>query len=199
MDSTVSLSNSCSAGIGNVLVTITSLIRLFLSRSTASPLKMPCVAAMTTSVAPSSKSSSAALVIEPAVSIMSSISRQQRPATSPTTRFATTSLAASMLRLLWTNAISRPPSSSAHCSAVRTRPVSGETMTRSCSPYFSRTCSESSGIANRWSTGPSKKPWICAVCRSTAINRSAPAVLNRSAISRAEIGSRPRCFLSCRA
>jgi hypothetical protein len=32
-----------------------------------------------------------------------------------------------------------------------------------------------------------------------AISRSAPAVLNRSAISRAEIGSRPRCFLSWRA
>ena len=53
--------------------------------------------------------------------------------------------------------------------------------------------------ANRWSTGPSKKPWIWAVCRSTAISRSAPAVANRSAMSRAEIGSRPRFFLSCRA
>ena len=41
-----------------------------------------------------------------------------------------------------------------------------------------------------------KKPWIWAVCRSTAINRLAPEVLNRSATSLAEIGSRPRCFLS---
>ena len=41
------------------------------------------------------------------------------------------------------------------------------------------------GSAMRWSTGPSKKPWIWAVCRSTAMSRSAPAVLNRSAISRA--------------
>ena len=54
-------------------------------------------------------------------------------------------------------------------------------------------------MAHRWSTGPSKKPWICAVCRSTLMRRSAPAVLNRSAMRRAEIGSRPRCFLSWRA
>jgi hypothetical protein len=38
--------------------------------------------------------------------------------------------------------------------------------------------------------GPSKKPWICAVCRSTVMSRSAPAVLNMSAIRRALIGSR---------
>src|SRR6266511_223342 len=41
-------------------------------------------------------------------------------------------------------------------------------------------------IANRWSTGPSKKPWIWAVCRSTVRMRLAPAVLYRSATSRAE-------------
>ncbi|SHW39095.1 Uncharacterised protein [Mycobacteroides abscessus subsp. abscessus] len=50
-----------------------------------------------------------------------------------------------------------------------------------------------------WSTGPSKKPWIWSVCRSTVTMRSAPAVLYRSATRRAEMGSRPRCFLSWRA
>ena len=34
-------------------------------------------------------------------------------------------------------------------------------------------------IANRWSTGPSKKPWICAVCRSTVRIRLAPGGLEQ--------------------
>ena len=46
----------------------------------------------------------------------------------------------------------------AYCSATFTRPASGETMTRS-SPS-SRMASVSTGRAWRWSTGPSKKPWI---------------------------------------
>ena len=33
----------------------------------------------------------------------------------------------------------------------------------------------------RWSTGKSKKPWICPVCRSTVTTRSAPATVSRSA------------------
>ena len=40
-------------------------------------------------------------------------------------------------------------------------------------------------MAKRWSTGPSKKPWICAACRSTLMMRSAPAALKRSATRRA--------------
>ena len=39
-------------------------------------------------------------------------------------------------------------------------------------------------MACRWSTGPSKKPEICSVCRSTAMSRSAPAVLMRLALAR---------------
>ena len=64
-----------------------------------------------------------------------------------------------------------PPIRSAHCSAIRTRPVSGETTTNSVPWYLAMMCSASTGSANRWSTGPSKKPWICAVCRSTAMMR----------------------------
>ena len=49
IESTVSLSNSCSGRIGSVLVTITSLIRLFFSRSVAGGVSSPCVAATMTS------------------------------------------------------------------------------------------------------------------------------------------------------
>ena len=88
---------------------------------------------------------------------------------------------------------------SVHMSASRTRPASGETTVISAVSYLSWTYCDSTGSAQRWSTGPSKKPWIWAACRSTDISRLAPATRNRSAISRAEIGSRPRCFLSWRA
>ena len=54
-------------------------------------------------------------------------------------------------------------------------------------------------MACRWSTGPSKKPWAWAVCRSTVTIRSAPAVLNMSAIRRADTGSRPAYLRSWRA
>jgi len=100
----------------------------------------------------------------------------------------------------WSETLGGAPFSRAdHCSATLIRPASGDTTASCWSPYFSWTYLLRIGSAIRWSTGPSKKPWICEVCRSTQISRFAPAVLNRSAISRAEIGSRPRCFLSCRA
>ena len=51
----------------------------FFKRSIAGPLNTACVAATITSRAPSSKSASTALVIVPAVSIMSSITTQVRP------------------------------------------------------------------------------------------------------------------------
>ena len=50
-----------------------------------------------------------------------------------------------------------------------------------------------------WSTGPSKKPWIWSVVQIDGDDASAPAVFIKSAMRRAEIGSRPRCFLSWRA
>src|SRR4051794_7312205 len=199
IDRTVSLSNWRSGSIGSVLVTMTSLTRLFLSRSTAGPERTPCVAVTMTSAAPASKRVSAAFTIVPPVSIMSSTRMQTRPSTSPTTRLATTSLGRMGSRVLWMNASGVPPSLSVHRSATRTRPESGETTVMSRSPHRSQTWPTSRSSANRWSTGPSKKPWIWAVCRSTVMSRSAPAVLNMSATRRAEIGSRPRCFLSCRA
>ncbi len=44
------------------------------------------------------------------------------------------------------------------------------------------------GAANRWSTGMSKNPWICALCRSIVSTRLVPAALSRLATSLAEIG-----------
>ena len=57
----------------------------------------------------------------------------------------------------------------------------------------------STGMATRWSNGPSKNPWIWPECRSIDISRSAPAEANMLATSLAEIGSRPSALRSCRA
>ena len=46
------------------------------------------------------------------------------------------------------------------------------------------------GLANKLSTGMEKKPWICPACRSMVTRWSAPAVVSRSATSRAMIGLR---------
>ena len=181
-----------------MLVSTTSLIGAFFSRSSASPDRMPCVATTITSAAPASRSCRAAFVIVDAVSIMSSTRMQLRPATSPTTRLDLTSFGRNGSRVLWMNASGQPPSRSVQRSATRSRPASGDTTVNSAPAYRSSTWSASSGSANRWSTGPSKKPWIWAVCRSTDMIRSAPARSKRSETSRAEIGSRPRCFLSWR-
>src|ERR1700730_14658532 len=70
------------------------------------------------------------------------------------------------------------------------RLVSGATMTKSL-PACSRRYSVSSGTAVRWSTGPSKNPWIWPECRSTDMIRSAPARAKKSETIRALIGSRP--------
>src|SRR5271157_2162148 len=44
-----------------------------------------------------------------------------------------------------------------------------------------------------------KNPWICGACKSTTSARSAPAVVNRSATSFDEIGTRGLSLRSCRA
>src|SRR6266511_1525687 len=198
IDRTVSLSRCVPSGRGSVLVTTTSLILLLRSRSVAGSESTGWVAATITSAAPSSNRTCAAPVMVLAVSIMSSTTKHTRPSTSPTTRLATTSLGFNGSRVLWMNASGQPPSRSVQRSATRTRPESGATTVIGRPAYLLSTYSARTFIAKRWSTGPSKKPWICAVCRSTVRIRSAPAVLSRSAISRAVIGSRPRCFLSCR-
>ena len=131
MPSTVRPGNRFSCGIGRVSVRITSRALPAISRSYASPDSTPCVATRTTSFAPCSSSCRAAVVLVTAVSIMSSTTTQVRPSTSPTTRVATTSLARNGSRVLWMNAIGRPPSRSAHFSASLVRPASGETIVRS--------------------------------------------------------------------
>ena len=55
------------------------------------------------------------------------------------------------------------------------------------------------GAANRWSTGMSKNPWICALCRSIVSTRFVPAALRMFATSLAEIGTRGLSFRSWRA
>ncbi len=82
--------------------------------------------------------------------------------------------------------------------ARSTPPASGETITRS-GMSSSRTASRSTGAANRWSTGTSKKPWIWSAWRSMVSTRSAPAREIRSATSLAVIGTRGLSFLSWRA
>src|SRR6266700_1000449 len=101
IDSTVSLSNCFSGWIGSVLVTMTSLIAEFFSRSTAGPDSTPCVAVTMTWAAPCSNRISAALAIVDPVSIMSSTRMQVRPATCPTTSSTWTLLATSGSRRLW--------------------------------------------------------------------------------------------------
>ena len=46
------------------------------------------------------------------------------------------------------------------------------------------------GLANKLSTGMEKNPCICPACRSMVTRWSAPAVVSRSATSRAMIGLR---------
>jgi hypothetical protein len=179
------------------LVTTTSPMGAFLSRSMAGPEKIPWVAAAVTWAAPLSISTSAPCTMVPAVSIMSSISTHWRPSTSPTTSRTSTLWASVRLRRLCRKARGAP-SWPAIFSAVLTRPASGATTTRSRPSQVVRMCWPSSGMAVRWSTGPSKNPWICPECRSMVISRSAPAVSSMSAISLAEMGSRPRPFLSWR-
>src|SRR5919107_1071607 len=125
--STVICGNRFSSGIGNVSVKTTSHALLFASLSDAEPDSTPCVAATITSEAPSRSRISTVFATVPPVSIMSSMTTQSRPSTSPTTRFATASLGRAGSRVLWTNASDGVPSVSAQRSASRTRPESGET------------------------------------------------------------------------
>ena len=85
------------------------------------------MAAAITALAPKFFSAVAAWQIVPAVSIMSSTSRQTRPSTSPTTSPTATSLALFGSRRLWMIA-SGVPNWSDHMSASRTRPASGDTI-----------------------------------------------------------------------
>ena len=127
--STVSVSKCFSGGIGSVLVAMTSRAPQFARRSVAGSEKTPCVVAMITSFAPASLSTPTAPAMVPPVSIMSSISTQVRPATSPTTRLLLTWFATLGSRVLCTKARGAPSRASAHFSPTLTRPASGETTT----------------------------------------------------------------------
>ena len=109
-----------------------------MSRSTAGPDSTAWVAAAMTDFAPRAISASAAWQIVPAVSIMSSTSRQTLPSTSPTTSCTATVLATLGSRRLWMMA-SGVFSLSVHRSASRTRPASGETTVMSEVSYLVKT------------------------------------------------------------
>ena len=90
------------------------------------------VAATMTSAAPLSNSASAALVIVPPVSIMSSTRMQVRPGDVTDDAVGDlTSLGTSGRGVLWMNASGAPPSRSVQRSATRTRPASGATTVTS--------------------------------------------------------------------
>ena len=186
-------------GSGIELVTMTSERTESAIRWMASPENTAWVAAARTSLAPCRMRWLTADISVPPVSIMSSTTRQRLPATSPT--MSRTSAAAppfpSGIRRLRMRARGASRCSE-YFSATRTRPASGATTT-TLSRWCSSTYSARIGSAVRWSTGMSKKPWICPECRSTDSTRSAPATCRRSAMRRAEMGSRARLLRSWRA
>ena len=100
IDSTSIIGSCFSGGSGSVFVSTTRWIGLFFSRSIAGPDSTPWVAIAHTSVAPREYSRSAADVIVPAVSIMSSVSTHKRPLTSPMTSVASATLAVPLGRRL---------------------------------------------------------------------------------------------------
>ncbi len=138
MDKTVRLVIGSGVRMGSVLVTMISAIPDWFSRWAAGPEKTGWVAAQMTAFAPCSRSACAAWAMVPAVSIMSSTSRQTRSLTSPTTSCTATVLAWLGSRRLWMIA-SGQPSLSVHTSARRTRPASGDTIVISEVSYFSLT------------------------------------------------------------
>src|ERR1700722_4248649 len=133
---------------------------------------MPWVARQYTCVAPRAMSASAAFASVPPVEIISSTTTATLPRTSPT--ISVTSETSGSGRLLKTIA-SVLRRRFAIFAARGTPPASGDTTTTlspssfCCLRYVHRL-----GAASRLSTGRSKKPWICAACKSTVTTRRAP-------------------------
>jgi hypothetical protein len=120
-------SSGQSAGGGTVSVVTTSVIdRWPRSRSTALPVKRPCVQATDASVHPSSSSLFISSMIDPPVAISSSSTMAFLPRTSPT--IASTTTLSSACRCLLPAATGRP-SRRANSEAVLALPRSGETTT----------------------------------------------------------------------
>jgi hypothetical protein len=136
------------------LVTTTRSITESVSRCAAGPENSGWVASAMTRAAPRSLSSSAAPQMVPAVSIMSSTRMAVLPSTSPMTSRVTLTFCCSGSRRLCRIAMV-DPTWPANFSVRRTRPASGETMTRSSGEVFSLTHSTSSGSAVSASNGSS--------------------------------------------
>ena len=58
-------------------------------------------------------------------------------------------------------------------------------------------CLANIGVANKLSTGISKKPWICPACKSIVTTLSAPALVIKLETNFADIDVLGTTFLSC--
>mmetsp|Transcript_4275 Transcript_4275/g.13411 ORF Transcript_4275/g.13411 Transcript_4275/m.13411 type:complete len:237 (-) Transcript_4275:994-1704(-) len=189
---------------GTVLATTTSSRTHASMRSAAGPEKRPCVAKAKTRRAPKARSSFAAAVSVPAVSIMSSTMMQSEPSTLPTRCIEPTTPGALRCLRMTAREISggsgRRVKPSMKSLARATPPASGETMTGLMRSFILKYVT-AIGAAKRLSTGVRgpKKPWICAEWRSTQTTRSTPMASIMRATSAAEMGTRDRSLRSCRA
>mmetsp|Transcript_26535 Transcript_26535/g.81591 ORF Transcript_26535/g.81591 Transcript_26535/m.81591 type:complete len:232 (+) Transcript_26535:97-792(+) len=193
-----------SALSGTVLATTHSSSTQFSMRSAAGPEKRPCVANAKTRFAPKFRSSFAAAVSVPAVSIMSSTMMQSQPSTLPTRCIVpTTPASARCLRITASDTsggFGSRVNPSMKSLARATPPASGETMTGLTRSFMLKYVT-AMGAANKLSTGVRgpKKPWICAQWRSTHTTRSTPIASIIRATSAAEMGTRLRSLRSWRA
>mmetsp|Transcript_13665 Transcript_13665/g.38485 ORF Transcript_13665/g.38485 Transcript_13665/m.38485 type:complete len:288 (-) Transcript_13665:535-1398(-) len=192
---TVSWGNSPRMCIGGMeFVTMTSSNTPLDSLSIAGPLKTGWVAQAMTPLAPWSTRTSAPLVIVPAVSIMSSTITHILPLTSPMMFITSATLCEALLLSMMARGASFR--SLAKARALATPPTSGETTTRSSPMSLLARYSRRTGCPNTWSTGMSKYPTHCRLCKSSARTLSAPASVSKLATSLAVMASLPEAFLS---
>ena len=81
--------------------------------------------------------------------------------------------------------------------ALSVPPTSGAIQIKFLVFIFFFTCLAKIGVANKLSTGISKKPWIWPACKSTVTTLSAPALAIKLDTNFAEIDVRGTTFLSC--
>ena len=178
-----------------VSVTINSVNTEFSNVSYAFPDNTGCVQTALTLRAPRSIINAAAFDKVPAVSQISSISTMSWSVTSPINVMASISFARlRRLSHITTSALK-------NFAKVRARydpPISGDAMVSAFKPrllIYGTNITE----ASKWSTGISKKPCICAACRSIVMMRLTPAATNIFATSFEPMATRGLSFLSCRA
>ena len=80
---------------------------------------------------------------------------------------------------------------------LATPPTSGETQIMFFDLILFLICLANIGVANKLSTGISKKPCICPACKSTVTTLSAPALVIKLETNFADIDVLGTTFLSC--